>query len=120
MSTALPKRHTRTIHRRKRRGQVVFARVSRYRGDAALLREGFEAVTAELEGLEGFSHAYFLTNSEHSRAMSITVWDSEEALTASAERAHRMRTQATEPADASIESVESYQVVLTAKAATPG
>jgi heme-degrading monooxygenase HmoA len=100
------------------KGQIVFARVSRYRGDAARLREGFEAVTAELEQLEGFSHAYFLTNREHSRAMSITVWDSEEALTASAERAHRMRTQATEPADATIESVESYEVVLTATGAS--
>ena len=98
----------------------MFARVSRYRGDAARLREGFEAVTAELEGLEGFSHAYFLTNSEHSRAMSITLWDSEEAQRASAERAHQMRTQATEPADASIESVESYEVVLTAKAPARG
>jgi heme-degrading monooxygenase HmoA len=98
----------------------VFSRVSRYRGDAAQLRKGFEAVTAELEQLEGFSHAYFLTNREHSRAMSITLWDSEDALTASAERAHKMRTQATEPADASIESVESYEVVLTANARTRG
>jgi heme-degrading monooxygenase HmoA len=94
----------------------VFARVSRYRGEAARLRDGFRAVTAELEQLEGFSHAYFLTNREHSRAMSITLWDSEEGLTASAERAHRMRTQATEPADATIESVESYEVVLEASA----
>ena len=96
----------------------MFARVSRYRGDAAQLREGFEAVTAELEQLEGFSHAYFLTNREHSRAMSITLWQSEGALEASAERAHQMRTKATEPSDASIESVESYEVVLTAKAAS--
>jgi heme-degrading monooxygenase HmoA len=96
----------------------VFARVSRYRGDAARLREGFQAVTGELEQLEGFSHAYFLTNLENSRAMSVTLWESEEALTASAERAHRMRTQATEPADATIESVESYEVVHTAKAGT--
>jgi hypothetical protein len=36
---------------------------------------------------------------------------------ASAERAHQMRTHATEPGDASIASVESYEVVLTAKAA---
>jgi heme-degrading monooxygenase HmoA len=98
----------------------VFARVSRYRGDVARLRQGFEAVTTELEQLDGFSQAYFLTNSEHSRAMSITLWDSEEALTASADRAHEMRTQATEPSDASIESVESYEVVLTAKAAARG
>jgi heme-degrading monooxygenase HmoA len=95
----------------------VFARVSRYRGEAARLLNGFQAVTAELEQLEGFSHAYFLTNREHSRAMSITLWDGEEALTGSAERAHQMRTQATEPADASIESVENYEVVLTARAA---
>jgi hypothetical protein len=50
--------------------------------------------------------------------MSITRWESEEALTASAERAHKMRTRATEPADASIESVECYEVVLTANAGT--
>ena len=87
----------------------MFARVSRYRGEAARLLDGFQAVTAELEELEGFSHAYFLTNREHSRAMSITLWDGEEALMDSAERAHQMRTQATEPTDASIESVESYE-----------
>ena len=45
------------------------------------------------------------------------LWESADALEASAERAHRMRTQATEPADATIESVESYEVVLTAESA---
>jgi len=97
----------------------MYARVSRYRGDADRLRAGFEAVTDELEKLDGFSHAYFLTDGEHSRAMSITLWSSREALDASAERAHQMRTQATSPSDATIESVESYEVVLTAGAATP-
>lgn len=92
----------------------MFARVSRYRGEPARLRAGFEAVTGELEQLDGFAKAYFLTDREHARAMSITLWESEEALNASAERAHQMRTQATEPADATIESVESYEVVLTA------
>ncbi|HEY3021110.1 MAG TPA: hypothetical protein VGJ32_13010 [Solirubrobacteraceae bacterium] len=97
----------------------MHARVSRYRGDAGRLREGFESVTAELERLDGFSHAYFLTDGEHGRAMSITLWSSREALDASAERAHQMRTQATSPSDATIESVESYEVVLTAKGAAP-
>jgi heme-degrading monooxygenase HmoA len=92
----------------------MFARVSRYRGEAERIRAGFEAVTGELEQLDGFAQAYFLTDREHSRAMSITLWESEEALAASAERAHQMRTQAAEPADATIESVESYEVVLTA------
>ena len=93
----------------------MHARISRYRGDAERIRAGFESVSPELERLEGFSQAYFLTNGEHGRAMSITLWETEEALNASAERAHEMRTQATEPADATIESVESYEVVLTVK-----
>ena len=95
----------------------MHARVSRYTGPADKLRKGFEGVTAELEGVEGFSHAYFLNDPEHGRAMSITLWESREALDASAERAHRMRTQATQPADATIESVESYEVILTAQPA---
>ena len=97
----------------------MYARVSRYTGDADQMREGFEAVTAELEGLAGFHHALFLGDAEHRRAMSITLWDSREALEASAERAHRMRTQASEPANATIESVESYEVMLTVPAGAP-
>jgi heme-degrading monooxygenase HmoA len=98
----------------------MFARVSRYRGDAERMREGFASVTAELEQLDGFARAYFLTDREHARAMSITIWESQDALDASAQRAHEMRTRATQPAEASIESVESYEVVLTAQpAGTP-
>ena len=98
----------------------MFARVSRYQGDAERMRAGFEAVTAELEQVGGFTQAYFLTDAEHSRAMSVTLWETKDALDASAERAHRMRTQATEPADATIESVESYEVVLTVEPAARG
>lgn len=90
----------------------MYARVSRYHGDATQMRAGFESVTEELEGLDGFAHALFLGDDEHGRAMSITLWESREALDASAERAHRMRTQATEPADATIDSVESFEVLM--------
>jgi heme-degrading monooxygenase HmoA len=92
----------------------MFARVTRYRGNAALLRSGFDQATTELEQLDGLSQAYFLADREHSRAMSITLWETAEAMAASAERAHAMRTRATEPANASIESVEIYEVLLTA------
>lgn len=93
----------------------MYARVSRYTGDADRLIAGFESVRGELEQLDGFAEAFFLTDREHSRAMSITLWESEAALQASAERAHRMRTQASEPADASVDAVESYDVPLTVK-----
>ena len=94
----------------------MHARVSRYSGDADRLSAGFEAVTRELEQIDGFAQAFFLTDHESGRAISITLWDSREALDASAEAAHRMRTRATEPADATIDGVESYDVVLTAAA----
>ena len=97
----------------------MYARVSRYSGDADGLSAGFEAVTAELSQLEGFVQAYFLTDRHSSRAVSITLWESRDALEASAEAAHRMRTQATEPSSATIEGVESFDVVLTARPATP-
>jgi hypothetical protein len=45
------------------------------------------------------------------------LWESREALEASADAAHRMRTQATEPSSATIDGVESFDVVLTAKPA---
>jgi len=95
----------------------MFARVSRYSGDVDRLRAGFQAATGELEQVDGLERAYFLVDPQHGRAMSITFWHTEEALIASAERAHRMRTQATEPAGATIESVESYEVAQTAEPA---
>jgi heme-degrading monooxygenase HmoA len=95
----------------------MYARVSRYSGDADRLVAGFESVRGELEQLEGFAEAFFLVDRDKSRAMSITLWESEAALQASAERAHRMRTQASEPADASIDAVESYDVPMTVKPA---
>jgi heme-degrading monooxygenase HmoA len=97
----------------------MFARVSRYRGDGELLRAGFDASTPELEQLDGFQQAFFLADRAHSRAMSITLWESAEAMEASAERAHAMRTRATEPANASIESVESYEVLLSVGPGAP-
>jgi heme-degrading monooxygenase HmoA len=93
----------------------LFARVSRYHGDAAQMRAGFESVTDELEGMAGFVGAFFLGNDEHGRAMSITLWETQEAMEATAERAHQMRTRATQPANATIDSVESFEVLLTAE-----
>jgi heme-degrading monooxygenase HmoA len=88
----------------------MFARVSRYSGDTALLREGFDSVTAELERLDGFRDALFLVDPAHQRAVTITLWEDQQALDASAEAAHAMRTRATEPASATVESVEHYEV----------
>ena len=59
----------------------MFARVSTYRAaDADKLLEGFQSVTDPLEQIDGFSHAYFLVDRASCKALSITMWESEQAL----------------------------------------
>ena len=92
----------------------MFARVSTYRAsDADKLLEGFESVTAPLEQIDGFSHAYFLVDRENGKALSITVWESKEALEASVAKADELRKQGTETGGGSIESVAHYEIGLT-------
>ena len=95
----------------------MFARVSTYRtgagGDADQMLEGFESVTEPLEQIDGFSHAYFLVDRASGKAMSITIWQSEQALAASAAKADELRKQGSETGGGSIESVEQYEIGLT-------
>ena len=91
----------------------MFARVSTYRADDAnKLLEGFEGVRGPLEQMDGFSHAYFMVDRASGKGMSITVWNSEEALTASAARADELRRHGAQTGGGSIESVESYEIGL--------
>lgn len=84
----------------------MHARVSTYEGDADELVKGFDSVTGALEQLDGFSNAYFLVDRDGGKGMSITLWESEDALNASVERANQMREQATDQAGASITAVD--------------
>jgi heme-degrading monooxygenase HmoA len=89
----------------------MYARVSTYEGDAQPLRDGFQAQTERLQQVDGFERAYFLVD-ESGKAMSITMWESKDALDASAEAADRMREAAVEPAGATIGTVTSYEVAI--------
>jgi heme-degrading monooxygenase HmoA len=91
----------------------MFARVSTYRGDGDRLLQGFADVTGPLEAIDGFSRAYFLVDRESGKGMSITVWETQEALDASAARADELRGRAVEAGGATIESVESYEIGMT-------
>ncbi len=91
----------------------MHARVSTYTGDGDALVAEFESVRAPLAEMDGFSRAYFLVDRARGTGMSITMWESEDALNASVERANQMRQQATDQAGGSIEAVDSYEVALT-------
>ena len=91
----------------------MHARVSSYQAsDADGLVEGFRSVTDSLEGIDGFSHAYFMVDRESGRALSITIWESEEALMASMSKADELRKQGTSPSGTTIESVQHYEIPL--------
>ena len=91
----------------------MFARVSTYRGDGDRLLQGFAEVTGPLEAIDGFSRAYFMVDRANGKGMSITVWESEEALNASAAKADELRSRGAEAGGATIESVEHYEIGLT-------
>ena len=91
----------------------MFARVSTYSGDADRLLEGFSDVSQPLEAIDGFSHAYFMVDRENGKGISITIWDSEEALLASVAKADELRRRGAEAGGAQIESVQHYEIGLT-------
>ena len=93
----------------------MFARVSSYSvDDADKLEAGFDGVTGPLEGMDGFEGAYFLMDRGGGKAMSITLWGTEDALTAGVEKANELRRNATAEGGGTIDSVDHYEVVLTA------
>ena len=90
----------------------MYARVSTYRGDADEFVRGFGSVTAPLQQMDGFAGAYVLVDRAGGRAMTVTLWESEQALRASDEQADRLREDATQRAGGSIESVDGYEVAM--------
>ncbi len=93
----------------------MFARVSTYRGETERLLEGFRRTTEPLAQLDGFERAYFLTDDAAGEAMTVTLWDSEAAMEASAEWASKAREHAAHDSGADIESVRTYEVALSAE-----
>ena len=91
----------------------MFARVSTYRGDGERLLQGFADVTEPLAAIDGFSHAYFMVDRESGKGMSITFWNSENALLSSVEKADELRKQGSSAGGAEIESVQHYEIGLT-------
>jgi heme-degrading monooxygenase HmoA len=98
----------------------VHARVSKYEGDVDRLLDGFERQADLVRRLEGFAHAELLVDREAGTAMIVTLWDSEQALRASASRAAHLREEAAQTAGATIRWVENYERARSIDAAGPG
>jgi heme-degrading monooxygenase HmoA len=93
----------------------MHARVSTYSFDPSRADElvsGFEQGIGAIEDEEGMEGAYLLVDRASGKAITMTLWASEDALTASAPSADQARSSAAGGAGASIDSVDGYEVAL--------
>jgi hypothetical protein len=94
----------------------MYARVSSYEGGAPesleeSVRRGREDVVPAARELEGFAGAIALLDRRTGRHMTISLWDTEEAMLASEEAANELRQrQLTEGEQ--VASVERFEVAM--------
>jgi heme-degrading monooxygenase HmoA len=93
----------------------MFARVSSYQfapDQADQGAQAFDRTTASLRQMEGIRSAYFLLDRVSGKALTITLWESEQAMTASEEAANRIRSDAAGSAGGTVRTVERYEVAF--------
>jgi heme-degrading monooxygenase HmoA len=94
----------------------MYARVSTYAGTAENFDGGLEKVKSALmpriQQVPGYRGAMSLIDRSTGRSVSITLWDSDEALRASRQPANHFRSDAAAMSPAEILSVEEYEVAV--------
>jgi heme-degrading monooxygenase HmoA len=92
------------------------ARVSSLEGGPESIDEGIsfirEQILPEAGGIPGWRGVVSLADRASGRTKTITLWDSQESLRASEERASRLRAQAAEAMGESIVAVDRYEVAV--------
>jgi heme-degrading monooxygenase HmoA len=100
-------------------GKVVFARVSTFTGTSdqvdEAIRQAREDVMPRLEQLDGYRGAYFLVDRENGKSLAVTLWESEEAMSASEEAADTLRSETADALGTQMVGVERYEVALAAQ-----
>jgi len=98
----------------------LFARVSTYQGPGGMSDEAVEEITRRTEEIVlpvvremgGYKGVLSLLDRHSGRALSITLWENEEAMVASEEAAYQTRAQAAGIASELIEGVERFEVTF--------
>jgi heme-degrading monooxygenase HmoA len=92
----------------------MFARVSTYRtGQDSIVTPTEDVVKRVLE-IPGCLGIYYLNGKETDKALSITLWDTEAALTASQETGNRIRSETSSAQKTEILEVEEFEVTTNA------
>ena len=101
----------------------MYARVSTYAGTAEDFYRGLEKVKSALmprvQEMPGYQGALSLIDRSTGKSVSITLWDSQEALRGSRQPTYQMRSDAAAMSPVEILSVQEYEVAIADLAATP-
>lgn len=94
----------------------MFARVTDITAPADQLDAGIAGFTEQVlpaaRGMQGFVRAYLLVDRESGRALSVTVWETEEAMRASEEAANQLRSSVTSDMGATTVSVGRFEIAV--------
>ncbi len=97
-------------------GVGAFTRATRVEGTPDRLEEGIrtfrEQTVPTLQGQAGYKGAYLLVDRQSGKAISFSVWESEEAMRQSEQAITQQRTQITQQMGASTPQVEQYEVLV--------
>ncbi|TQK50488.1 hypothetical protein FBY35_0824 [Streptomyces sp. SLBN-118] len=92
----------------------MFVRLSTYQGSPVPsqgdLTANWEAVLKEVREAPGFRGLYYLIDRPSGKAKSLTLWEDEQTMYASEERANRLRDQVAQREGQRVVSVERFEV----------
>lgn len=92
----------------------MFARVSTYKTGADSIATPSDDVVKRVLEVPGCLGIYYLNGKDADTALSITLWDTEAALTASQETANRIRLETSAAQKTEIVEVEEFEVTTNA------
>jgi heme-degrading monooxygenase HmoA len=97
----------------------VFARVSSYTGASdeidEAIRQVRENMLPKLKQLDGYMGAYLLVDRQNGKSLAVTLWESEEAMSASEEAADSLRSDVADALGTQMVGVERYEVGVAAQ-----
>jgi heme-degrading monooxygenase HmoA len=96
-------------------GARMFARVSTYEGSpgqAEAVRQAVEGMADQVRARAGFQRGYFLVDQASGKGLSITLWESEQAMQSSAAAVNPLRSQLAQALGATGQpTVSTYEVI---------
>ncbi len=94
----------------------MYARVSTYQGPPDQIDEGVryarENILPRVGEIDGFEGVYFLVDRQSGKALSVTLWESEETMRASEEEANRLRSETAQAGGQEVVGVDRYEVAI--------